>query len=71
MPRCCPGITVSSVVPSDEMRSFTAVCAPVPIATIAMTAATPMTMPSIVSTERSLFARSAPSATAIVSPNSM
>src|SRR5438105_381545 len=53
------------------MRSFTAACAPVPSAIIAITAATPMTMPSIVRTERSLFARSALSATVIVSPNSI
>ena len=31
------------------MRSFTACCAPVPSATTAMTAPTPITMPSIVS----------------------
>ena len=64
-------MTVSSVVPSELMRSFTAVCAPVPSATTAMTAATPITMPSIVSSERSLLARSAPSATRMISPMSM
>ena len=53
------------------MRSFTALCAPVPSATIAITAATPITMPSIVSSERSLLARSAPSATRMISPMSM
>src|SRR5687767_7856582 len=50
------------------MRSRTACCAPRPRAIIAMTAATPMTMPSIVRNERILLARSAPSATARISP---
>jgi hypothetical protein len=71
MPRCCPGITVSSVVPSELIRSFTADCAPVPSATTAMTAATPITMPSMVSRERSLLARSAPRATRTISPMSI
>src|SRR4051812_40181437 len=60
-----------SVVPSAEMRSFTALCAPVPRATTEITADTPITMPSIVSSERSLLARSALMATLIVSPNSI
>src|SRR5687768_16297529 len=53
------------------MRSFTAFCAPRPRATTAMSADTPMTMPSIVRKERSLLARSAPSATLTVSPISI
>src|SRR5512135_2828386 len=69
--RMCPGMTVRSVVPSDAMRSFTDCWAPFPSATIVITAATPITMPSMVRNERSLFARSASSATAMVSPSSM
>src|ERR1035437_4077385 len=69
--RAWPALTVRSVVPSAEMRSFTCFCAPRPSATTAITAATPMTMPSIVSSDRSLFARSAPSATRRVSAISM
>src|SRR5262245_41132726 len=70
-PRCCPGFTVNSVVPSAAMRSLTACCAPVPSATTAITAPTPITMPSIVSSDRSLFALSAPRATAMISPMSI
>ena len=44
------------------MRSITACFAPSPIASIAITEATPMTMPSNVSTERNTLARSARSA---------
>ena len=71
MPNAWPGITVSSVVPNAEIRSFTAFCAPLPSAIMAITAATPITMPSIVSSERSLFALSAPSATLMISPMSI
>ena len=53
------------------MRSSTAFCAPLPSATIVITAPTPMMMPSIVSTARSLLARMDWKATAIVSPSSM
>src|SRR3990172_9538481 len=53
-----PGRTRRRFDPTMEiwaaMRSF----APVPIATIAITAATPMTMPSIVRIDRIRFARS-------------
>ena len=70
-PRACPGVTVSSVVPRAAMRSFTDCWAPRPSATIAITAATPMTMPSMVRNERSLFARSASTATCRVSLNSI
>src|SRR5258705_7147536 len=53
------------------MRSRTDCCAPRPSATIAMTAPTPITIPSMVKKERSLFARSASSATETVPPISM
>ena len=66
--RMSAGKTESSVVPSAEMRAFTDCCAPRPSATTAMTAPTPMTTPSIVRKDRSLLARSAPSATAMISP---
>src|ERR1019366_1129963 len=69
--RAWPALTVRSVVPSAEILSFTCFCAPRPSATTAITAATPMTMPSIVNSDRSLFARSAPSATRRVSAISM
>src|SRR5687767_2586924 len=59
---------VRRVVPSALMRSRTACCAPRPSAIIAITAATPMTMPSIVRNDRILLARSAPSATRRISP---
>src|SRR5438093_12545767 len=55
------------VVPSWAIRSFTDSCAPRPSASIAITAETPITMPSMVRNERSLFERSASSATANVS----
>src|SRR5687768_1955735 len=67
-PNCWPGMIVSSVVPRALMRSRTACCAPRPRAIIAITAATPMTMPSIVRNDRILLARSAPSATLRISP---
>src|SRR5258705_4370155 len=66
-PRACPGMTVRSVVPSDAMRSFTDCCAPRPSATMAITAPTPITIPSMVRNERSLFERSDSSATLTVS----
>src|SRR4029079_4441511 len=50
------------------MRSRTAFSAPLPRAIMAMTAATPITMPSIVSSDRSLLARSAANATRTTSP---
>src|SRR5438552_12083872 len=53
------------------MRSWTAFCAPLPSATIVMTAPTPMMMPSIVRNDRSLLARIACSATWKISPRSM
>jgi hypothetical protein len=46
-------------VPAPRIWSSIAACAPVPSATIVMTAPTPMIMPSIVSTVRSLLRASA------------
>src|SRR2546426_2672100 len=61
----------SNVGPSAAIRACTAFCAPLPSATIVMTAPTPMMMPSIVRNDRSLFARIAWSATWKISPSSM
>src|SRR6185312_8613383 len=66
--KICPGEIEIRVVPSADIRAFTASWAPFPIATIAMTAPTPITTPSIVSTERILLARSAVIAIDRVSP---
>src|SRR2546429_350203 len=60
----------SRVGPRAAMRACTAFCAPLPSATIVITAPTPMMMPSIVRNERSLFARIACSATWKISPSS-
>src|SRR6267142_873000 len=67
----CPGYSDSSVGPSAAMRACTAFCAPLPSATIVMTAPTPMMMPSIVRNDRSLLARIAWSATWKISPRSI
>src|SRR5262245_59163097 len=57
-PRCCwPGKTVSRLLPMFAIRPVIAAWAPLPIASSATTEATPMMMPSIVRTVRSLFAR--------------
>src|SRR6266481_3224267 len=61
----------SRVGPSAWRRAWTAFCAPLPSATIVMTAPTPMMMPSIVRNDRSLLARIAWSATWKISPRSM
>src|SRR5260370_29721361 len=53
------------------MRSCTAFWAPLPSATIVITAPTPMMMPSIVRNDRNLLARIAWSATWKISPSSM
>src|SRR5262245_45500380 len=53
------------------MRDCTAFCAPLPSATIVITAPTPMMMPSIVRNDLSLLARIAASATWKISPSSM
>ena len=55
--RAWPAKTVNTLAPSAAIRSSTAFCAPLPSATIVMTAPTPMMMPSMVSIERSLLAR--------------
>jgi hypothetical protein len=65
------GVTQSTVVPRRAIRSLIDACAPLPSETIAITAPMPITMPSIVSSERILLARSAPRATAMVSVRSM
>src|SRR6267143_2465977 len=61
----------SSVGPRAAMRACTAFWAPVPNATIVITAPTPMMMPSIVRNDRSLLARIAWSATWKISPRSI
>src|SRR5947208_9645457 len=61
----------NSVGPRAAIRACTAFCAPVPSATIVMTAPTPMMIPSIVRNDRSLFARIACSATWKISPRSI
>ena len=43
-----PAITLNTLAPRAAMRSLTAFCAPLPSATIVITAPTPMMMPSIV-----------------------
>src|SRR5258708_23820387 len=53
------------------MRSLIAVCAPLPRASMAMTAATPMMIPSMVSIERSLCARGDAKATRTISVSSI
>src|SRR5688572_13985796 len=58
---------VSTLVPMREIWSSTRRCAPSPSATIVITAATPMMMPSVVSTERIMLARMAASATSTIS----
>src|SRR5258706_9564521 len=60
----------SSVGPSAGSRACTVFCAPLPSATMVMTAPTPMMMPSIVRNDRSLLARIAWSATWKISPRS-
>jgi hypothetical protein len=52
-----PGRTISRLVPRLLIWSDTARVAPLPTVTIVITAATPMTMPSVVSTERSRLRR--------------
>src|SRR5689334_7126116 len=64
--RC--GLIWRTVVPRRAIRSLTAFSAPFPSAIMAITAATPITMPSIVRSERSLLARNAANATRTTSP---
>ena len=58
---CLSGASRASTIrlrtPSCSMNAITSCCAPAPIDSIATTAATPKIMPSIVSSERSLWAR--------------
>ncbi len=58
-----PEKTVMTFCPSAAMRACTCALAPRPSATMAMTAPTPMMIPSIVSTVRILFRRNARNAT--------
>ena len=50
-----PGKIMRKLVPSDEICAWIAACEPWPTAIIAITQATPMMMPSIVSAERILL----------------
>src|SRR3954453_6222493 len=68
--RAWPAKTVTTLAPSAAIRSCTAFWAPVPSATMMITAPTPMMMPSMVSSDRSLLARIARKATTTVSPSS-
>src|SRR3954451_1382296 len=68
--RVWPAKTVKTLAPSAAIRSCTAFWAPVPSATMVITAPTPMMMPSMVSSDRSLLARIARKATTTVSPSS-
>src|SRR5262245_12188300 len=56
---CDPALTKSRLVPTLAICACTDACAPCPILTIAITAATPMMTPSIVSVERILLRASA------------
>ena len=64
----CPGYTVSRFAPIAWMRASMARWAPVPSFTTAITAPTPMMMPSMVRPARSLLDRMLENATQIVSP---
>src|SRR3954447_11212293 len=67
--RAWPAKTVKTLAPSAAIRSCTAFWAPEPSATMVITAPTPMMIPSMVSSDRSLLARIARKATATVSPS--
>ena len=54
-----PGITIMMLLPILAICCWMRCVAPEPIATVAMTEATPITIPSMVSAERSLFIFSA------------
>jgi hypothetical protein len=62
--RAAPGEIVSTFVPNPDNEAVTVVCEPCPSPTMAMTAATPIMIPSAVRAARALFARSASSAEA-------
>ena len=57
-----PERTMIMLLPMEAICCWMRACAPEPMATIAITAATPMMMPSMVSAERILLMRSAPNA---------
>src|ERR1035441_10379723 len=57
-----PGVMMMMLLPMLAIWSWMRWVAPEPIATVAMTLATPITMPSMVSADRSLFVVSAPKA---------
>jgi len=59
MVRDAPGVTSSKLEPIDSIDALTLACAPLPMATSAMTEEMPITMPSTVSPERALLAESA------------
>ena len=63
-----PDETMRTLVPIEAKACSTRARAPSPIATMAMTAATPMMIPSAVRNERSLLRRSARPATRTTSP---
>ena len=54
-----PAVTVTMLVPALRIRSSIDDCAPLPMATMTITAATPMIMPSAVSAVRMALRRSA------------
>src|SRR5215813_6095102 len=54
-----PGKIINKLAPIDAKDCSTCAFAPSPIATIAITAETPMTTPSVVKNERSLLRKSA------------
>ena len=66
-----PGVTMARFAPSERICRSTRLRAPEPIATMAITAATPMTMPSMVSRLRRAFAMMAESAERMASINLM
>ena len=57
MPVVLPGVTTSRLDPRALMALATFACAPWPRPTVSMTAAMPMRMPSMVSTDRIRRAR--------------
>ncbi len=56
---CAPALTNRRFVPMPSICACTEACAPCPMLTIAITAATPMMMPSMVSAARILLRASA------------
>src|SRR5688572_3552496 len=63
---CAPALTKSRLVPMLEICACTEACAPWPMLTMAITADTPMMMPSMVSAARILLRTSARKATRII-----